>query len=150
MESIDQLNYKIKSIVTGNSNGNENSKDKNNEKQTEPSHNENLTNVLVQNIPSNLTESSLLNYFGIYGNINSHAIVRRRNLAFINYDDPQSAREAIAYKNNFELEGQTINCKLSNNKFDRSKPSKFSNDANFRSKYTHHRPRAQPKPRHYN
>lgn len=114
LQAVEQVTIKYK---TNNNERRDTKRDEKNKRHENDNNDANQTNVFIKGIPRNLTASSLFNYFGSYGPIESHIIIQQRKVAFINYRRSADAAQAIKNMNHFNLEGQKISCELSTNKF---------------------------------
>lgn len=72
-----------------------------------------FTNVYVKNLPDTFTEEKLKEVFGKYGEIKSGALMKDdtgafKGFAFVNYEKPEDAQQAVDALNNFEIDGKAI------------------------------------------
>lgn len=64
-------------------------------------------------MPKHTTQSTIYNYFGVYGNISSIYIQRNKRYAFINFYDHKSVIKALKEMNNTKVNNCIIKCEFS-------------------------------------
>lgn len=75
------------------------------------------TNIFCLNITSRVNESTVLSYFGGFGDILSMYINARKKYLLIKYGDSSSAIKAINEMNNSIIDGSRVRCSFSKNEY---------------------------------
>jgi len=88
------------------------------------------TNLFVKNLPANTTPKELFELFSTYGSIISIKLKQNRNgecigYGYVNYEDSQSAEDALNKLNDYELMGKRLQVSRFSPKKERSEEDKF-------------------------
>lgn len=94
----------------------------------------NFTNIYVKNIDSEVSDAQLQDLFKKYGNITSATIARdheghSRGFGFINFDNHESASNAVKELNDYELNGGKIYVGRAQKKYEREEELKKQYEA---------------------
>lgn len=100
-----------------------------------------ISNIMCINMPPQLRESTVTNYFSQFGTITSIRINNRRRFCFIQYITETEACAAIDKMDNYMLNGHHIHCFMSNSNYVPNQKSVASTQQQPQSKIRYRRPR---------